>query len=84
MLMCGSVEIALIPYMKHRAKYVYFQQDYNAYKFLYSHNIILKFQLQEEQMGSSKSSGNQSNHDEVLEKTELKMRLGVKESEELI
>ena len=33
-------------------------------------------------MGSSKSSGNQSNHDEVLEKTELKMRLGVKESEE--
>ena len=48
MLMCGSVEIALIPYMKHRAKYVYFQQEYNAYKFLYSHNIILKFQLQEE------------------------------------
>ena len=34
-------------------------------------------------MGSIKSSGNQSNHDEVLEKAELKMRLGVKESEEL-
>lgn len=66
MLMCGSVEIALIPYVKHRAKYVYFQQEYNAYKFLYSHNIILKFHLQEEQMGSSR---NQSNHDEVLEKT---------------
>ena len=48
MLMCGSVKIALIPYVKHRAKYVYFQQEYNAYKFLYSHNIILKFHLQEE------------------------------------
>lgn len=62
---------------------MHFQQEYNAYKFLYSHNIILEFQLQEEKMGSSKSSENQSNHDEVSEKTELKMRLGVKESEEL-
>ena len=48
MLMCGSMQLALIPYVKHRAKYVYLYQEYNAFKFLYSHNIILKFQLQEE------------------------------------
>lgn len=82
MPMCGGVEIVLIHHVKHRAKHGYLYQECNTFKFLYGHNI-LKFQLQEEWMGSSESSGNQKNQDEVLEKTELKMRLGVRESEEL-